>query len=132
VADISAQEGTSLLRKLLRRLTGNSRFMGPRSRSTSEAISGNRCLAIPSEVQASVHDDGLALLHIPSGRVVLGNRTACRIWQGIAEGLSADTISAQISHECGIARELVQKHTSSFLADLERRGLVIRRAGGES
>jgi hypothetical protein len=131
MADLITQEGTNLLTRLLRRLGGGSPFARAWSRNTSETISENRRLAIPPEVRASVHDDGLALLHIPTGRVFLCNRTACRIWQGVTQGLSADAISDQISHECGVERDLVQKHTSSFLADLERRGLVIRRSEAE-
>jgi hypothetical protein len=57
----------------------------------------------------------------------LCNRTGARIWQGIVKGLSAEAISQEISREFGVARAVVQQHTSSFLAELERRGLVSRR-----
>jgi hypothetical protein len=87
---------------------------------------------VAPDVRVSVHQDGLALLHIPSGRVFVCNRTAARIWDGVVKGLSADTISDEISRECGVERDLVHQHTSSFLAELERRGLVTRRVGAAS
>ena len=82
-----------------------------------------------SEVRTSVYEDGLALLHIPTGRMFLCNRTGAHIWQGIVKGLTTEAITEEISRECGVARALVQQHTSSFLAELEHRGLATRRTG---
>jgi hypothetical protein len=59
----------------------------------------------------------------------LCNRTGAQIWQGIVKGLSTDAICEDISSECGVARALVEQHMSSFLAELESRGLVICRIG---
>ena len=129
MADINTQKRDGLLGRLLRRFGYNSR------QSPLPAILDlceNRRLAIPPEVRASIHDDGLAILHIPTGRVFLCNRTASRIWQGVAKGLTAGAISEEISRECGVARDLVQQHTSKFLTELERRGLVTPRVGAES
>ena len=126
-ADNNAQKRTDFLRSLLGRFAGKSRqFPWPAPR-VPEANGENRSRAIVSEVRASVHEDGLALLHIPTGRFFLCNRTGSRIWQGLAKGLSTDAICEEISRECGVARDLVEQHTSSFLAELERRGLVTRR-----
>ena len=90
---------------------------------------GDRILAISPEVRASAHEDGLALLHIQTGRVFLCNRTGSRIWQSVADGLSLDAISEQISRECGVTRDLVVQHTAEFLFELERRGLVYQKVG---
>ena len=87
----------------------------------------NRRLAIAPGVRASAHDDGLALLHISTGRVFLSNQTGLRIWQGVVSGLTADAISAEISRDWGVGWEVVRRDTSSFIFELERRGLVIRR-----
>jgi hypothetical protein len=78
------------------------------------------------DVRASVHDNGLALLDIASGKVFLCNETGSRIWQGVVAGLSTDAICQEISREFGVASTLVRAHMSSFLAELECRGLVIR------
>jgi len=86
-------------------------------------------VAISPEVRASAHEDGLALLHIQTGRVFLCNRIGSRIWQSLAKGLSADAIAEQISRECGVTRDLVARHTAEFLFELERRGLVSSKVG---
>ena len=85
-------------------------------------------MAIAPEVRVSNHGDGLALLHIPTGKVFVCNRTASRIWQGIEKGFTPEAISGEISREAGVGRELVHQHTSAFVAELKRRRLVIRRA----
>ena len=124
VADDSTQDRNDLLGRLFRRLAGNSRRVSPPASSDHKTIDEDRSRAVAPEVRASVHEDGLALLHIPTGRMFLCNRTGSRIWQGVVKGLSTDAICEEISRECGVARDLVEQHTSSFLAELERRGLV--------
>jgi len=122
------QEGGSWIR-LLRRLCGKSRrSVECPDWDTCEINRDNRRLEAAPDVRASVHDDGLALLHISTGRVFLCNQTGSRIWQGVVAGLSADAISEEISRDWGVGWELVRRHTSSFIFELERRGLVIRRA----
>ena len=79
-------------------------------------------------VRASAHEDGLAILNIATGKVFLSNRTGLQIWQGLVSGLSVDAIVEEISRECDVAWELVRRHTFSFLFELARRGLVIRKA----
>ena len=124
------QERASLLGRLLRRTDGSVRLFPPPKTGARELNVENRSWDVVSEVRTSVHEDGLALLHIPTGRMFLCNRTGARIWQGIVKGLSTEAIVEEISRECGVARALVQQDTSSFLAELESRGLVIRRTGG--
>ena len=121
---IKKRKQTSFLLRLVLRLAVKFR---PQDTGRSLVPGGGRALAISSEVRASAHEDGLALLHIQTGRVFLCNRTGSRIWQSIAKGLSANDISEQISRECGVARDLVAQHTAAFLFELERRGLVYRK-----
>jgi len=113
---------------LWRRLCGQGRRREWTDRHAGEDSSDNRRLAAAADVRASVHDDGLVLLHISTGKVFLCNQTGLRIWQGLVEGLSADAISKEISREWGIGWERVRRHTSSFISLLERRGLVTPRA----
>lgn len=84
-------------------------------------------LAIPPDVRASAHNDGLAILHISTGQMFLCNRTGARIWQGITAGLSVDAISDEISRECGVGSHLVRRHAASFLGELARRGLLVEK-----
>ena len=129
IAD-GAQKRAGLLGKLLRRTTGRwPLFSKPKHAGPRELHVENHRWVIVSEVRTSAHEDGLALLHIPTGRMFLCNRTGARIWQGIAKGLSTHAICEDISRECGVARALVDQHASSFLAELESRGLVICRIG---
>jgi Coenzyme PQQ synthesis protein D (PqqD) len=130
IADGRTQQGARFLGKFLRRSVGSARLFPPPKTGARELNTENRSWAAVSEVRTSVHEDGLALLHIPTGRMFLCNRTGARIWQGIVKGLSIEAIAEEISCECGVAHALVEQHTSSFLAELESRGLVTRRTGG--
>jgi hypothetical protein len=87
---------------------------------------GQGSLVAAREVRASVHDEGLALLDISTGKVFLCNETGSLIWQGITAGLSAEAICEEISREFGVAADLVLRQTSAFIAELERRGLLVR------
>lgn len=103
-----------------------------KSHRPAEAPGGSRedTPRLPAaEVRASAHDDGLVLLHIPSGRVYRSNRTGSRIWQGLASGLDPASISREMSRDYGVPEALVRTHTSLFVDELERRGFVTRRAG---
>jgi hypothetical protein len=82
-----------------------------------------------AEVRASAHDDGLVLLHIPTGLVYRCNRTGSRIWQGLASGLDLNSISREMSRDYGVAEAVVQTHTTLFVDELEQRGFVTRMAG---
>ena len=82
-------------------------------------------LSIHPEVRASFHADGLTLLHIPSGRVFVCNRTGARIWHGLSRGLNADSIADEISRAHGAQRDVVKEHTETFLGQLIRQRLVL-------
>jgi hypothetical protein len=89
-------------------------------------------LAVAPEVRASVHQNGLVLLHIPSGKIFQSNRTGSQIWQGLSNGLQPDAIATDISRDYGVPRGLVEQHTSSFLTELLRHGFVTRTGSANS
>jgi coenzyme PQQ synthesis protein D (PqqD) len=99
----------------------------PQPLSGADRKSPAGSLVAAGEVRVSIHDDGLALFDISTGKVFLCNETGSLIWQGIVAGLSPDAICEEISREFGVAVELVSRQTSSFVAELESRGLVVRR-----
>ena len=103
-------------------------FQGKSSSTIEAAPTEGYRLTIAPDVHVSVHDEGLALLDVSSGRVFLCNRTGARIWQGVEAGLDADSIAGEISRECGVTWQLVSRHTTAFLSEVERRGLVVRKA----
>jgi hypothetical protein len=121
VLAISTEPPTESWISRLRRL-----FRKPRQLTEADFDSQN--VTIAPDVRASAHEDGVAILNIATGKVFLSNRTGLQIWQGLVSGLSADAIVEEISRECDVAWELVRRHTFAFLFELERRGLIIRKA----
>ncbi len=75
---------------------------------------------------ASIHDDGLVVLHIPSGRIFTSNQTGARIWESLKQELPLEAIAAEISLDYGIDRATARNDAARFLADLERNGLAER------
>ena len=86
----------------------------------SERIRLNRGIA------ASIHDDGIAILHVPSGRIFTSNQAGARIWRYLEQQLPLQAIAAEISREYGIDRAAAQEDMARFLAELERNGLTER------
>lgn len=100
------------------------------SRLASEQPRRNGRRTVAPDVRASLHEDGAAILHISTGQVFLFNSTGSRIWQGVVRGMTAGAIAEEISIEYDTPRELVERHTSAFLAELDRHKLVVS-GGGE-
>jgi len=75
---------------------------------------------------ASIHDDGIVILHVPSGRMFTSNRTGARLWQSLERQLPLEAIVAEMSREYGIDRATAWEDSTHFLAELERNGLIER------
>lgn len=82
--------------------------------------------AVSPEATASLHDDGIVILHIGQGRVFSSNKTGALIWQGIEQRRSLEGIVAELSGEFQIAGPTAREHTFSFLAALEQQALIRR------
>jgi len=78
------------------------------------------------EAAASIHDNGIVILHTGQGRMFASNQTGARIWRGIERQLPLDAIAAEISDEYQIARTTAREDVSRFLAELERQTLIER------
>ena len=76
------------------------------------------------EAVRSFHDDGLVILHAGNGRVFTSNETGARIWRGIEQQLSLETIAKEISRVYSIALTTAREHTLHFLAALEQQALI--------
>lgn len=88
----------------------------------------NGGIRLNPEATASIHEDGLVVLHVPSGRIFTSNHTGARVWQCLEQQLPLEAIAAKISHEYGIAGATAREDTERFLAELERNGLTERGA----
>jgi hypothetical protein len=125
---INAKTGTGRWNRLWLRLFSRQLPRINKAADTADVEATGRALTVPSDVRASAHKDGLAILRLSTGQMFLCNETGARIWQGVIAGLSADAITEQISQEFGVGTPLVRRHTFSFLFELERRGLLVPRA----
>jgi hypothetical protein len=86
----------------------------------------DRRIIVGSEAAASIHDDGIVILHIRKGCLFTANRTGARIWCCIEQQLPFEAIAEKISSEYQIARTIAREHTAHFLAELERHSLIER------
>ncbi len=73
---------------------------------------------------ASVHEDGIAILHTGNGNMFVSNEAGARIWRGVERQLSLQAIAEEISTEYQIPQTTAREHTAHFLADLERHQLI--------
>ena len=74
----------------------------------------------------SIHDDGIVILHVASGRIFTSNQTGARVWQYLEQQLPLQAIAAEISREYGIDQATAREDATRFLAELERNGLTER------
>ncbi len=90
----------------------------------------DRELKISSDAAASIHEDGIVILHTRKGRLFSSNRTGACIWRCIEQRLSFEAIAEKLTSEYQIARTTARQHAVRFLAELERHNLIER--GAES
>jgi len=88
----------------------------------------NLSFTVSPEATASVHDDGVVILHLGNGRFYTCNSTGARIWRAIEQRLSLEAIAQEISSAYDIALNTAHQHTVRFLAELELHALILREA----
>jgi hypothetical protein len=86
---------------------------------------GRLMLRAAPDVRASLHPDGMVLIHLGSGMVFSANRVGAMIWKGATERRSLEEVSASISGEFDIPQQTVQQDAARFLAQLEAEGLLV-------
>lgn len=84
--------------------------------------------SVNPEASASVHDDGIVILHLGSGRMYSSNSAGARIWGAIERKLSLEAIAEEISSACQIAVTTAREHAVRFLAELEQHALIQQEA----
>lgn len=82
--------------------------------------------AVNPEASVSIHDQGIVILHVGSGRLYTCNTTGARIWRGVEQQLPLETIAEEISSEYQLVHSAAREHVAGFLANLEQHTLVQR------
>jgi hypothetical protein len=99
--------------------------------SEAELMANQTCsdkIKLNPGATASIHEDGLIILQIPSGRIFTSNRTGARIWHCLEQQVPLELIAAEIARDYRIDRATAREDVASFLAELERNGLTERGA----
>jgi Coenzyme PQQ synthesis protein D (PqqD) len=94
------------------------------SAGDGDVLMKNARVWVDSEAAASIHENGIVILHVGKGRVYAANETGARIWRGIVQEQSLNTIATKISDEYQIPITEAYEHVSAFISDLERHSLV--------
>ena len=88
----------------------------------------NFSFTVNPNAAASMHEDGIVILHTGKGCLFSSNGTGARIWRGVENQLSLQAIAEEISSEYQVTPNIAHRHTVNFLAELERQGLIQREA----
>lgn len=81
---------------------------------------------VDTEAAGSIHENGIVILHIGSGRVYAANKTGARIWQGIVQEQPLEAIANELSDEYQIPVPVACEHVGAFISALECHSLVQR------
>jgi hypothetical protein len=81
---------------------------------------------VDSEAAASIHENGMVILHTGNGRMYAANITGARIWRGIVQQQPLHTIATEISDEYQVPITSAREHVSAFISELERHSLIQR------
>jgi hypothetical protein len=91
----------------------------------SDLEPGRLRFRIAPDVKASLHPDGVILMHIGRGTVFSANLVGARIWSGAAERWSMGKLAASLSGEFHIPPEIAQRDATEFLEQLQSEGLLV-------
>jgi hypothetical protein len=86
-------------------------------------------IGVSLDARVSLEDSGAVFLNARSGVVFTSNRVGSRIWQGLLDRESLETIAMRISREAGVQIDQVRQDTAEFVTELEVQGFLFRRAG---
>jgi hypothetical protein len=81
---------------------------------------------VDSEAAASIHENGIVILHTGNGRMYAANKTGARIWRGIMQQQPLRMIATEISDEYQVPITSAREHVSAFIDDLEGHSLIRR------
>jgi hypothetical protein len=79
-------------------------------------------------IESAVVAGELCLLEPRRSQLVVLNDTAAAVWQLAGSGAAFDSIVTQLEERFGVDPALVRAEISTTVEQLERRGLLVRRA----
>ena len=101
-------------------------FRSAHPRTASEQFRANPLgFRIASDVKASMHSDGIVLIHHGRGTVFSANRIGTMIWNGAQERWSLNRVAGSISKEFEVPAQTAQQDTLEFMAQLAAEGLLV-------
>jgi len=101
-------------------------FKSWRSHKTVNRLdSGDLRFHVAPDVRASLHPDGVVLIHLGRGTVFSANRVGAMIWNGAAQRWSLDRVAASVSTEFHISQQIVRLDAAEFLKELAAEGLLV-------
>ena len=86
-------------------------------------------VTISSDARVSLDRNGAVFLNTRRGVVFTANRIGARIWQGLLDRESLESIGARISRETGASPGQARQDTAEFVTELETQGFLSRRIG---
>ena len=100
-----------------------------RSRRTAkeqaQVDSGGLKLHVAPDVKASLHAEGVVLIHLGKGTVFSANLAGARIWSGAAKRWSIQKLASSLAGEFHISVQAALQDAAEFLAQLEAEGLLL-------
>jgi len=82
--------------------------------------------SVNPEAAASIHNEGIVILHTGKGTLYSSNHTGARIWRAVERHLSLEAIAKEISDAYQIAVTVARDHVVRFVEELERHMLIQR------
>jgi len=98
--------------------------------AASDQGPGDHWMVISPDARVSLERNGAVFLHSRTGVVFTSNHIGARIWQGIQDHQTVESIAFEISRENNVRHEQVLGDTVQFLVELESQGFLRRRARG--
>src|SRR5438132_1484924 len=86
-------------------------------------------IMISSDARVSLDQNGAVFLNTRRGVVFTANRMGARIWQGLLDRESLESIGAGISRETGAAPDQARQDAAEFVTQLESQGFLSRQIG---
>src|SRR5690242_9935031 len=80
---------------------------------------------VAPDIKASMHPEGLVLMHLGKGTVFASNRAGAMIWEGAVGHWTLDRVAERIGAEFDIPRQTARQDALRFVEELAAEGLLL-------